>query len=707
VIDGAEPERVAAYIVTPNIFDLLGATPMLGRSFVEGDGALNAPAVVVLSHALWQRRFGADRTLVGKSVSISGVMRTVVGVMPPDIRFPDAPVSFLREPAELWVPTGWTQQRGDSRGNQILALLARLRPGVPLAQGQSELDRVAAGFRRAYPERYASATSKNWKLQAVPLREEMVGGVRDGLLIIAGAVGLVLLIACVNVANLLLARGATRQREFAIRQALGAGRGRLVRQLLTESVVLTFSGGIVGLALGWAGVRLLVAYGASGIPRVADATINANVLAVSFGLSVFSGIFVGLFPAIDRSLGGGRAASSATTRGATAGRHRLRSVLVSAQVAMALVVLVAAGLLTRSFVALEQVKLGFDAEHVASFQLTTPRVKYDSLSKVVAFYEQIQTAIASLPGVSSASAVYPLPMSDDGWSGSFRVDGEPDGPNDPIPHAEYAATMPGYFRTLGIRLISGREFAATDVKGSPAVVVVDEQLAREHWPHESAINKRIGSPGQWMTVIGVVGHVHNAGPRTSGEPQLYLPFLQSPQSTMSIVARSDASVASLAPALRTAVYAVDRAMPVAKLRPVSEFVTAGFAKQRFDMLLIAAFAVTALVLAMVGLYGVIAYLVTQRTREIGIRMALGGRASSIKVMVLREGIFITLTGILVGGAAAVLLTRLLAEQLFAVSTFDPLTYVTIACALAVVAVVASYGPARRATEIDPMAALRD
>jgi putative ABC transport system permease protein len=713
--DGSDPERLNAYVVTPNMFELLGVTPMIGRSFGGDDGTPGATRVIILSHALWMRRFGGDPSVVGHTVNIAGFVRTIVGVMAPETRFPDAPLGFLREHADLWIPSTYEASRNDERGNQIIAVVARRAPGVTGAQAQADLDAVTARWRVAYPERYATEWAKDWSLATVPLRDQMVGSVRTGLFVIAACVGLVLLIACVNVANLMLARGAARQKELAIRLALGAGRARLVRQLLTESVVLAAAGGAFGLLLAWAGVRALVRLDAGNLPRLADTQIDAFVLFFSLAISIATGLVVGLIPAFQQSADGAHAGLNVKTSGngdaASRGRHRLRVSLVVAQVAMALVVLVAAGLLGRSFLALAQVKPGFSSANVMSFQLTLTRPKYDSTYKVIAFYQQAIAAVSASPSVISASGGYPLPMSGDGWSGSYYVQGEPDGPNDPVPHGEYAVAMPGFFQTLSIPLIAGRDFAATDVRGGPSVVIVDVALAQRHWGSaQNAIGKGLNPnrpPRQYATVIGVVGHVHRAGPHNEGEPQIYVPHAQSPQTTVSIVARGTGAPTTLAEPLRAAVRGLDRDLPVSKLRPMDEYVSAALAKQRFNTTLVAIFGCTALLLATVGLYGVMAYLVSQRTREIGIRIALGGQPGAIRAMVLREGILISVGGLVVGAAISLAASRAVSGLLFGVRATDAVTYGGIAALLLVVGAVASYGPARRATRIDPLVALRE
>jgi putative ABC transport system permease protein len=712
IADGGEPERISVYVVTPNLFDLLGARTLIGRGFGGEDGQPAGARVVLLSHALWMRRFGGDRGIIGRTIDVAGFPRTVVGVMPPEVRFPDAPLGFLRDPADLWIPSTLESSRGGQRGNQILAVVARRSPGVSAAASAADLDAVAARWRKAFPDRYASESSRHWRLAAVSVRDEMVGSVRAGLLVVAVAAGFVLLIACVNVTNLLLARGAARQREIAIHLALGARRGRLIRQLLTESALLGVSGGVAGLVLAWAGIRVLVQLDNGHLPRLGDTRIDVTVLLFSLAVSLLTGLLVGLVPALKQSSRDLRPSLNESSRGSTDTRenHRFRVSLVVAQMAMALVVLVGAGLLARSFAALQHVNPGFAPDNVLTMQLTLPRAKYDSASKVVRFYQDLVTRSAAVPGVAEVSGGYPIPMSADGWSGSFTVEGEPDGPDHPLPHAEYGVAMPGYFHALRIPLIAGRDFDATDAANAPSVVIVDEALARAHWPGQSAIGKRVNgnrNTGQWSTVIGVVGHVHKSGPQSDGEPQIYLPHAQSPQSTLSIVVRTNASSASVAQPLRAVVRSMDVNLPVSRMEPLGDIVARATARERFDTILLAAFGVAALLLASVGLYGVMAFLVSQRTREIGIRMALGGAPASIRAMVLREGLLISGAGLVLGIAVALVATRAIDGLLFGVAATDPATYVAIGALLFAVGAVASFGPARRATRVDPLVALRE
>ncbi len=711
LIGEGEPEQLMGYAVSPNLFDLLGTRPQLGRGFSAEDGKEGAEKVVLLSHGLWRRRFGGDPAVVGRVINAGGRPRTVIGVMPAGVRFPDAPLDFLNQRGELWVPYSWEQARAEDRGDQYLGVIARLRPGTGIEQARADLDAIAARFRRQFPDRYAG--SFRWRLVAVPLRDQMVGDVRPALLILLGAVALVLLIACVNVANLLLTRGAVRQRELAMRGALGAGRGRLVRQLLTESTLLSLAGGALGVLLAWWGVRVLVRLDPGDIPRLDGVRIDGAVLAFSLGVSALTGLVFGLAPALRQSRFDLRGALQSGGRGTTGDRRhrRFRNALVMAEVAMAFVVLVQAGLLVRSFAALQRVDPGFHGEGVLSMRISLPRSKYDSPEKLTAFHRDLQSRVATIPGVRQASAVYPVPMSGEGWSGSFIVEGQPVPPGQPEPHAEYAVAMPGYFRTMGIGLRAGREFTGHDDAGAPEVVIVDELLARRYWPGRPAVGKRINvigrDEGVWATVVGVAAHVRNAGPQEEGEPQIYLPYLQRPQGPLFVVARAAGEPAALAPALRRAVRAVDPDQPIADLQTMRQRMDAAVARQRFNMLLLSLFAAVALVLAVVGLYGMMAGLVSQRVNEIGIRLALGGRPLDALRLILGEGVLIVLAGLIVGLAGAAALSRMVAGLLFSTAATDPLTYGAIAALVMLVALAASYVPARRATRIDPLAALRD
>ncbi|NOT09787.1 MAG: ABC transporter permease [Gemmatimonadales bacterium] len=709
---GAEgdPERLSAYTVTPNIFELLGTESALGRSFRTGDGIPGGELVVVLSDGLWRRRFGGDPAVIGRQVNVAGLPRTVIGIMPSGVRFPDAPLDWLREPADLWIPSTLEQLRGDERGNQNLAVLARRAEGVSQAQVDADLGMLSGRFRSQWPDRYGKGAAQNWRIVSFSLQDQMVGSVKLALFVISSAVGVVLLIVCVNVANLLLARGALKRRDVAVRMALGAGRPRLVRQMLTESLVLGLGGGGLGLLLAWVGTPLLVRLSGGNIPRLEGAGMSIEVIGFSFGVSLLTGIGVGLIPALQQSRTELRSAMGEGSRGASDGidRRRFRSALVAAQVAMALVILVAAGLLGRSFAALLKVDPGFSPDGVLALKLAIPRAKYDSAVKVISFYRRLAEQVASLPGVESAATIYPLPMGGDGWSGSLDVEGAPE---NPAPHAEYNVTSPGYFKTMRIPLQAGREFGPDDAQGMPNVAIVDDHFARKYWPAESPLGKRInvrGGPNDWITIVGVVGHVYRAGRSEAGEPQLYLPHAQYVQTQMVLVARaSNGNAAGLASAVRSGLKEIDPELPSTRMHAAAELADKTLAPQRFNALLIGIFALVALGLASVGLYGVMSYLVAQRTREIGIRLALGGQPGDVRRMVLRESLAISLSGLAVGGIVSLAVSRLLTGLLFGVSPTDAATYTGIAVLLLLVAGIASYGPARRATRVDPVTALRN
>ena len=710
---GCEPERVTAYLVSPSVFDLLGVTPSLGRPFAEADGVTGAPRVVVLSDTLWKRRFSADPGIVGQTIVVGALPRTVVGVMPPGARFPDAPVGFIRTPADLWILYGWEQSRTDNRGNQVLGMVARRRAGVSIEQAQADLDAISASFRQQFPARYAQPDTL-WRLNAVGLNDQIVGDVRMSLLVLLGAVGVVLLITCANVANLMLARGTSRRRELAVRSALGAGRGRLVRQLLIEAAMLVGIGGLLSVGLAYAGVRGLIALDAGNIPLLDLAGLDTTVLGFAMVVTIVTGLLVGLAPALRQSTADPQIALGGAERTAGDGsiRHRLRRVLVVGEVTLAVVVLVAAGLLVRSFARMMATPIGFEPDGTVVAQIALPRAQYTTGEKVIAFQRELLDRFRALPGSAAASAVFPLPMSGDGWGGTVIVENRATGLAEP--HAEYAVAMPGYFSTLRIPVVEGREFADADVAGTMLVAVVDEQFARQYWPGESAVGKRISPFGplpandpRWTTVVGVVGHVRNGGPRNDGEGQLYLPALQKSELTLYFVVRATGNDAPLPAAIRQTVRSLDSQLPIARLSTTPALVGRLLARERFNMLLLSIFGGVALTIAAVGLYGVLAFLVTQRTREIGIRLALGGRPGRVLRGVLAEGLILAAAGLTLGSAMALLAGPALKGLLYSIEPTDPLTYAGIAAVLLVVAGAASYLPARRATRIDPVAVLRN
>jgi putative ABC transport system permease protein len=708
-----EPERVTAYVVSPNIMNVLGATPALGRPFSPADGVTGAPKVIILSETLWRRRFGADPAIVGRTITVNAIPRSVIGVAPAAARFPDAAIAYMHNPADLWIPKNWEEAPPSDRGNQVLAVLARTRPGVSLAQAQSDLDVIANEFRRALPKRYAGAGSR-WHMEVMPLRDQIVGDVKLPLLILQGAVGLVLLIACANVANLLLARGTARRRELAVRSALGASRARLARPLVLESSAVAMAGAVLGVGVAFAGIRGLVSLDPGNIPNLAAAGVDGGVLMFCAALTFATALIVGWLPALRYSRSDPQAALSDGSRGTDSApaRRRLRSLLVMGEVTMAAIVLVGAGLLVRSFAELSRVETGFDPSETAAAQVSLPQARYNATPKIAAFHAELVGRLTALPGVIRASAEYPLPMSGHGWSGTLGVEDHPEVDGQPEPHAAYAVAMPNYFATLHIPLLEGRDFSAADDARAPGVAIVDEALARFYWPGRTAIGRHIAQGGrpsnnQWLTIVGVVGHVRAAGPKTDSEPQVYMAALQSDETMLYYIARvAQGDPGQLMSAMRAAVRGVDPALAVTTLTTVPVLTGRVVARDRFNMLLLSTFGAVALTLAAVGLYGVMAFLVADRTREIGIRLALGGAPRRLLRSVIGEGVLLTGIGVGAGLVCAALLSRALTGLLFGVRPGDPLTYAGSAAVLLLVAVAASFVPARRAMRVDPVTALR-
>jgi putative ABC transport system permease protein len=703
-----EPERFPGYTVSPNLFSLLGVAPAMGRAFDEADGAPGAEAVVLLSHSLWQRRYGGDSAIVGRVITINGRARTIIGVMPASVRFPDAPVGGLRDRADLWTPHSWQNNRGEERGNQYIAVLARLRPGVSIAEGHVDLRTIAGRFRAAFPSRYDLPTAP-WSLDAQPLRDQMIGEVRRPLFVVLGAVTLLMLIACANVAHLSLARGAARRQEFAVRAALGAGRRRLVRQLLTESTLLGIGAGGLGIGVATVATRVLVRLDAGMIPQLDTTRVNGVVLLFALMITVVCSVLVGIVPALRQSTASVHDAVRAGRGNAAQPRRRVRSVLVVAEVAMALVILVGAGLLTRSFLALQQVDQGFTPGPTLTFAVTLPRARYDSAAKMVAFHDRLQERLAAIPGVEAVSAIDPLPLGGSSWSGTFHIEGRPTAPGQEAPHGEYNVAMPGFVSTLRLQLLKGREFEMSDGPGSPRVAMVDDRLVAQHFPGQDPIGKRIssnGDNGPWATVVGVVKHVYRSGPKSEGEPQIYFAYRQRVQTPLSYAIRTNVDPLSIVRSVRSEVAAIDPDLPIARLATMASLESAALARDRFNALIFLVFAATALLLAAIGLYGVMAYLVSQRQAEIGIRLALGGGPADVARMVIGDGMRMALLGIALGTIASLALARLLTGLLYGTKPTDPVTYVVIAATLALTALLASALPARRATKADPVDALR-
>ncbi len=712
IMTGAdEPARLQCSIVSADMFDLLGAKPALGRTFLpEEDKPGDSGRVAILSHSMWQKRFSADPNVLEKSITLNGKNYSVVGVMPAGFQFP-----IQNEPVELWTTFAPEFESLDGepttaqqRGAHYLETIARLKPDVTIEQAQAEMTAIMSRLEQQYPDQnsYRGAT-------VMSALESIIGDIKPALLILLGAVGCVLLIACANVANILLARATTRHKEMAIRAALGASRSRVVRQLLTESVTLAMAGGALGLLVALWGTDLLIALSRDDIPRSAQIGLDGRVLLFTLTVSVLTGVIFGLVPAIQSSKPDLSESLKEGGRGSAEGarRNRIRSALVVIEVAVAIVLLVSAGLLIESLRRLQNVNPGFDPKNVLAVTVGLPEVKYPS-EKQIAFYRELLDRVKALPGVKRASAVLPLPLGQDRIRLTFEIEGRPM-PKGEHPVSEYRAVSVDYFGAMGIPLRAGRDFTPRDDRKATPVVIVNQAFADKFFPGEDPIGKRImpsisvdDSKPVMRDIVGVVGNVKHLKLSAEDDPEYYVPHSQIPLDAMTLVVKSDNDPRGLIGAIQNEVRALDKDLPVFNIKTLDDYVAASVAQPRFSALLLAIFAGLALVLTAVGLYGVMSYSVAQRTHEIGIRMALGARAGDVLKMVVGQGMALTLIGMAIGLCAAFMLTRIMSSLLYGVSATDPATFAEVAIALAVVALAACYIPARRATKVDPMVALR-
>ena len=703
------PERVAGAQVTADFFSVLQTPPAIGRGFTESDEVVGQDKVAILSYPLWQQRYGARPDIVGQSIELDGVRHTVVGVMPRGFAYP--------QEARLWTPLAFTtEDLTTQRGAHYLDVVARLRPGVTLEQGQAALQAVAARLAAQYPR-----TNKTWSATAVPMRDALVGDVRPALFMLLGAVGLVLLIACVNVANLLLARSMTREREIAIRTALGSGRSAIVRGILVESMLLAVLGGAAGLLVASWATSALVKLQPDVLRALGNISIDGTVLAFTMALALLTGLVFGLLPALQAS---GIADVSSrlrdSSRSTTGGREwwRARGVLVGVEMALAVMLLVGAGLLMRSFARLVQTDPGFRTEQILTFNLSLPDARYPKPEQSEQFFQALLPQVRALPGVEAASAIFGMPLTDFSYQISIHeLDGRvlPSDEADQLPSPQIRIVASDYFKVLGIPVLRGRPIADVDNATAPRAVVVNETAARLYWPGKDALGRELtvgtsfglGRGRAGGTVVGVVADTRDFGPGEATKPEIFLSHSQIPVTFMSVAVRTASpNSEALLGAIRARLRDIDPNIPIYQARTIDQLMGESVAKPRFYMLLLGAFALCALVLAAIGIYGVMSNVVGQRTHEIGVRMALGARGSQVLREVVARGMRPAVVGLVAGLAGALALTSVLSKLLYGVSATDPVTFVGVAVVLATVALLANWVPARRAARVDPAIALR-
>jgi putative ABC transport system permease protein len=700
VIGAEESERLLGALVEASFFDVMGVAPQLGRGFTPQENEPGHERVAILSDGLWRRKFAASAAVLGQSLQLDGRAMTIVGVMPPDFRFPT-------KDTELWLPLPISPQMRSSRGGFFLSVVARLKPGARIQQAQAELDAAARRIEEQFPY------MRGYGANAVPLERQLVGGVRVALLVLAGAVAFVLLIACTNVAGLFLARAEAREREIAVRSALGAGRGRLIRQLLTESLVLALGAGVIGLVFAYWATGALLSLAPRDLPRLDEIRMNSGVLWFTIGVTLASGLLFGLAPAF--RLSGGTLIDSLREggRSMTGGlrSRRLRAALVVAEFAMAVVLLAGAGLMIRSLAYVRGVNPGFDPERVLTLRLAVSSSRYPERAQVAAFYQQLLDRIQTLPGVRAAGAIRDFTLSITPNSAGFSVEGRAPEPVENQIEATIDPVTPGFFTAMGVALRAGRFIDSRDGADTLRVAMINETMARRFWPHEDAVGKRFkfGGPDSqnpWLTVVGVAADMRRQGLDHVARCETFQPLAQSPSRIMNLVVRTTGDPLAMAGALRAEVRSLDPHTPLIGISTMDRVLGESIAERKFQATLLGLFSTVALTLAAIGIYGLMYQAVARRTHEIGVRMALGASARDVLAMVLREGLGLALAGIAIGLGGALALTRALSTLLYGVTATDPVTFAAAAGILLCASVAASVIPARRATRVDPMEALR-
>jgi putative ABC transport system permease protein len=697
---GAEPEQIFGQFISGHMFSLLGAQPMLGRAFLPEEDQASGARVAILSHNLWQRYFSSDPNIVGQTFMLDGNSTTIVGVMPPGFQFLEA--------AELWRPLAQNPFLARGRAVRLLNVIGRLKDGGTIEQATAEMSLLASNLASQYPETNAGIGAR-----LMQIHEQVTGKVRPALMLLFGAVGLVLLIACANVANLMLARATARRKEMAVRAALGANRARLIRQLLTESVLLSLLGSAGGVLIALFGIDALMTLNPLGLPKYNHVGVDATVLSFTLFAALLTGILFGLAPAwqvskldLQSSLkDGGRTASEAGTR-------RVSNWLVVAEMALALVLLSGAGLLVRSFLQLLQVNPGFSTENILTMQVLLPQTVYGQPQQRLNFYREIETRLKTLPDISSVGLTTRLPLlsAENNVTSTLDIEGRGLAPGQ-RPEIDFRRASTSYFPTLGIPLLKGRLLEESDVTNRTGAVVINEAAAKRFWPGEDAIGKRVrtgpsNNQAPWQTIVGVVGSVRHLGLDLEPRPEIYYHINSSPPFGPDFVMRTKGDPSKVIAGVRAQVRELDRQLPIAHAHTMSDLVSQAVAQRRFAMILFGVFAALAMVLAGIGIYGVISYSVAQRTRELGLRMALGAQTGEVLNLVLRQGMKLALIGAAIGLSMSMLLTRLMQNMLFGIGAHDPLTFVAVTLLLAGIALLACWVPARRATKVDPMIALR-